>query len=260
MSDMTLDTRPVLMDFVDYAHSVPEVLDALGAAEVLARQEAVLLKPNLVNRSPFPVTTPVELCAVLVDYIRAHSGAEVVIAEGCGDSMAETDEVFAALGYTKMARDLDVKLLDLNNAPTRVKDNSGGVVFKELHLPEVVFTHFLVSVPVLKAHSLAEITGALKNLMGCAPPKVYGGTCGGWKKARFHNRMQQTLKDLAACRAPDLSIMDASVGLSDYHLGGRTLNPPAGKIIAGYDAWEVDRLAAELLGLDWRSIGHLHKG
>lgn len=250
---------PVVVDFQDYASSIPAALDALGAPRFLHDQKAVMLKPNLVNTSPFPVTTPVEVCAVLVDYIRAHGTASVVIAEGTGDASRETDAIFAALGYTKMARDKDVQLLDLNHAPSRRIPLPRGRVFKELHLPEVAFTHFLISVPVLKAHSLAGITGALKNLMGLLPPRHYGNPAGGWKKSRFHARMQGSLMDLCACRAPDLAVMDASVGLADYHLGGPILSPPAGKIIAGRDAWEVDRLAAGLLGLEWRDIEHLNK-
>ena len=130
-------------------------------------------------------------------------------------------------------------------------------VFSEIYLPEIAFTHFVISVPVLKAHSLAMLTGALKNMMGFAPPKYYGEQSGGWKKSAFHADMQEALLDLIHYRSPDLAIMDASVGLSDYHLGGRHCDPPVGKILAGFDPMAVDRKAADLLGLDWKNIRHL---
>ena len=52
--------------------------------------------------------------------------------------------------------------------------------------------------------------------------------------------------------------MDASIGLADYHLGGRICDPPVNKLIAGFDPQKVDRKAAGLLGLDWRTIPHLN--
>jgi len=247
----------VRVAFTDYASSVPAALDACGAGEFLAGQERVLLKPNLVNASPPPVTTPVALVEAVIQYVRAHSDADIVVAEGCGDACRETPEIFAALGYADMAARLGVALLDLNHAPLVKSENPACALFPELWLPEVALTHCLVSLPMLKAHSLAGMTGAIKNLMGLLPPKHYAGSGGSWKKARFHARMQQSVRELAAHRLPDLSLMDASVGLADYHLGGATCEPPVGLLLAGADARALDREAATLLGLDWRSLGHL---
>jgi hypothetical protein len=48
--------------------------------------------------------------------------------------------------------------------------------------------------------------------------------------------------------------------MAEFHLGGAHCDPPVNKLIAGYNPWEVDRKAAELLGLDWRRIGHIAAG
>jgi len=105
----------------------------------------------------------------------------------------------------------------------------------------------IISVPVLKAHSLAQISGTLKNMMGFPPPQYYSGSHGSWKKAAFHMNMQQSLIDLNSYLTPDLTLMDYSVGMADYHLGGPHCDPPIGKIIAGYNPWEIDREACHLL-------------
>lgn len=247
-----------IMAFADYEHSVFALLDRVGAGPVLAGHDRIMLKPNLVNASPFPVTTPPALCEAVVRYVRSYApGAEVTIAEGCGDNILDTDEIFARLGYADLARRMDVRLLDLNYAPCVRLENPDCRVFPEMHLPEEAMDSFLISLPVLKAHSFSGITGTLKNMMGLAPPEHYAGAGGSWKKAVFHLRMQESLMDLACYRAPDLSLMDATVGLSDYHLGGRPCSPPPEKLIAGFDAWAVDRKATTLLGQDWRSIRHL---
>jgi len=71
--------------------------------------------------------------------------------------------------------------------------------------------------------------------------------------------VHQAIVDLNTYRRPDLTVMDATIGLADFHLGGRTCDPPVNKIVAGLDPVEVDRTAAELLGIDWGEIQHLTK-
>jgi uncharacterized protein (DUF362 family) len=196
----------------------------------------------------------------VIAFIRKHTDAPIVIAKGCGDATLETPEVFARLGYGDLARRPDVELLDLNKAPlVRLTDRSCHV-FPEIWLPETVFEHVLISLPVLKAHSLARITGSMKNMMGLAPPEHYGGRHGSWKKAAFHYRLDEGIVELNRYRRLDFTLMDATVGLADYHLGGACCDPPVNRILAGPDARAVDRKAAELLGMDWRQIGHLCEG
>ena len=251
---MTLAVVP----FETYETSVAEALDALGAGAVLKKQERILLKPNLVNDTPFPVTTAPAFAEAVVRYVKSACKAEIVIAEGCGEPSMTTHEVFERLGYDKLAKRHGVKLIDLNTEPLLKKSIKGLFVFPEMHLPKIAFTHYIISLPVLKAHSLSVMTGTLKNMLGFAPPKYYAGKHGIWNKAVFHNRIQDSISDLNAYLKPDLTVMDASVGLIDFHLGGPKCNPPVKKIMAGYDPYEIDREAARLLKIDPNSVGHLN--
>lgn len=247
----------VSLPFETYATSVAQALEAAGAADILTRQERILLKPNLVTASPFPVTTHPAFTEAVLTYVRACSKADVIIAEGCGDAKRETPEIFRCLGYEELAKRHGVPLVDLNSEPCLAVSRPGMNVLEELHLPRLALDSFIVSLPVLKAHSIAGMTGTIKNMMGLLPPQVYQGNCGSWKKNSFHARMQASLGDLALCLLPGLTVMDASVGLAQYHLGGPPLEPPAMRILAGFDSFAVDREAARLLGLDPQSIGHL---
>lgn len=242
--------------FTSYAESVPAVLDALGAREVLSAQRKILIKPNLVNASPPPVTTPVACCEAIVTYIRRYGNAQIIIGEGCGAAAYDTAVAFEALGYLELSRRLDIPLVDLNQSPTVLLKHKACPVLPEIHLPAVALNSFLFSVPVLKAHSLAEITGTLKNMMGLAPPKYYQQG-GHWKKSAFHRQLHQAILDLNRYIRPALTLMDARTGLASFHLGGPECNPPIGKLLAGFDPLAVDRQAAVWLGLDWRKIPHL---
>ncbi len=250
----------ISVDFTSYQQSINQALDAIDAPKCLAVQAAILLKPNLINASPHPITTPPACCEAIIKYIRKNSSAKIVIAEGCGEANLETPEVFKALGYAALAEKYGVGLVDLNDAPVKLVKNPACSVFAEMYLPEIAFSHYIISVPVLKVHSLAKMTGTLKNMMGFAPPKYYSGRYGSWKKAVFHHKMQQSITDLNTYIVPDLSVMDGSIGMAEFHLGGAHCDPPVNKIIAGYNPWQVDRKAAELLGLDWRKISHIAAG
>ncbi|MFW6284005.1 MAG: DUF362 domain-containing protein [Desulfosalsimonas sp.] len=246
-----------IVDFAAYDKSVPRVLAQAGADSVLAGQDRILIKPNLVTDSPFPVTTSPMCCEAIIDAIRAcNPDAEIIIAEGTGDPSCDTMEVFDALGYTRLAARKQVRLADLNTQTLKKIKNPACLRLPEFWMPEIALSCFIISVPVLKVHTLAKVTGTLKNMMGFAPPAHYSGG-GAWSKAALHNRLQEAISDLNRYRHPDLSLVDASVGMADSHLGGRQCDPPVGKLIAGFDPVDVDRAAAGLLGLDWQDIDHL---
>jgi len=248
-----------IVEFTNYKESVKKALDEVKACETLEQQTAILIKPNLMGPAPFPVTTSIECCDAVLDYVRACAPeADVIVGDGCGDPNMDTHEVFVELGYADWAVEKGVHLIDLNDAPLEWREDSTCEMFPEISLPSIAFTHYIISVPVLKAHTLSTMTGTLKNMMGFAPPRHYsGGTRGCWKKAVFHENLEQAIIDLNRYRNPDLTLMDASIGLSQSHLGGPDCDPPIGKLLAGFDPYELDRKAAKLLGLDWHDIGHL---
>lgn len=243
-----------------YTRSIKKIFNQLEIEKTIVEKDAILLKPNLVNASPFPITTSVTLCEAIIDVLKSVTKASICIGEGCGDMSMETDEVYRILGYHEMCHRKKIPLVDLNHEPTRKIENKNCTVFPEMHLPEIAFTHYIISLPVLKAHSLAVITGTLKNMIGFAPPEHYSGKYGIWKKAVFHGNMQQAIMDLNAYILPDFTIMDASVGLSEYHLGGAECVPPVGKMIGGYNPYRIDQISAELLGLNWKKIPHVIDG
>ncbi|MEW5736972.1 MAG: DUF362 domain-containing protein [Thermodesulfobacteriota bacterium] len=243
--------------FTSYAESVPAALSAVGAEKLFAQNRPILIKPNLVTDVPHPVTTHPDCCEAVVLFARMAGARDIIIAEGSGDPNQSTMEIFRKLGYFSLAERHNVRLVDLNEEPCETREIPSLRVFPTMHLPAVARERFIVSVPVLKAHSLACMTGTLKNMMGFAPPSHYAGRYGVWKKAAFHEDMHEAIRDLNRYVTPGLTLLDASVGLCTYHLGGPRCRPPVARILAGTDPLAVDREAARLLGLDWRSIDHL---
>ena len=237
--------------------SLDQLLSATGLREHLDRGfKAILIKPNLVEALAPPITTPVGLVAALVECLREITTVPIIIGEGCGAMNYETWHAFDELGYTQMARQLDVELADLNSEELVQFGKKGCCRWPEMHLPRIVMESFLISVPVLKAHSLAGVTLTLKNMMGTAPPSHYrrGGS---WKKSAFHERIQEAVADLNRYRTPDFTVLDATIGMTAAHLWGPTCDPPVNILAAAYDPVAIDAYGANLLNRRWQDIGHI---
>lgn len=243
-------------EYISYAESVPRALEAVGAAALLARESCVLIKPNLVNSSPPPVTFPAEAVEAIVRFVRSSSGARIIIAEGSGDPGLSTSEAFTIHGYDRLAEEYGVELIDLNDVPLVRREKPRCRVFPHIFLPSLLWESFVISAAVLKAHSLAAATLTMKNMVGCAPP-VHYQQGGYWRKGAFHAKMDEAVADLNRYRRPDLCLIDAAIGMTGNHLNGRLCNPPVGKIVSGTDPVAVDAAGAALLGIHWRDVGHL---
>lgn len=246
-----------IMEFESFFETVPTSLDKINFKNQLKSIKHILLKPNIVTKDKHPITTHPKMCESIIKYIRDITDAEILIGDGCGVPEYNTLEAFECLGYNYLENKYNIKLIDLNELPARQFKNPSCKIHREMYLPQIIKTHYIISVPVLKVHSLAQITCSLKNMMGFLPPKHYKGVHGYWNKAVFHKNIHESIIDLNKYINPDLTVLDASIGMAEYHLGGPTCNPPINKIVAGYKAKEVDRVGAELLGLDWRNIPHL---
>jgi uncharacterized protein (DUF362 family) len=226
----------------DWRRSVFSLLDASGLESGLKANKRVLIKPNLVEALRPPVTTPVALVGAIVDYLQERlPGAEIIVCEGTGAADYDTSHAFEELGYEELARKKSIKLVDLNVEPLVKLSNPSLSRWPTIYLPRIVMESFLISVPVLKAHSLSCVTLTMKNMMGAAPPVHYQAG-GHWKKSAFHERMQESILD---------------VGMAEAHLWGPACDPHPGVLAAGFDPVALDAYGAGLLKRDWRTIDHI---
>lgn len=233
------------------------LLQASGFGQLLKNQKTVLIKPNLVSTQKPPVTTPVELVSAIVDFIQQNDpGITIIVGEGTGTVGYTTWRPFKELGYIRMAKEKGIDLIDLNDAELMHVRKPECRRFSEMHLPKICLESFLVSVPVLKAHSFSGVTLSMKNMIGIAPPLHYQ-VGGSWKKSAFHDRIEEAIFDLNQYKKPDFTVLDATIGMPQAHLWGATCDPPVNRLIAGKDPVAVDAYGARLLQRDWRKIGHI---
>jgi uncharacterized protein (DUF362 family) len=249
--------KVIIREFSDYNSTVCSVLDELRFAEKLDEIGKIIIKPNLLQDAPPPCTTDVRCVEAVVKYIQENcSGREILILEGSGG--CRTAIAFKALGYEKMSASFDVRLVDVDETGITRLEDPEAMVYKEIYLPDILFDSYLISVPSLKDHSMTGITLCLKNLIGFLPEKHYGGYWS-YKRSDVHRvGVSRAIADLERYINIDLCIIDGRLGQQGSHLaGGRHCDPYKNVIIGGYDALEVDKKGAEILGHEWKDIEHL---
>lgn len=247
--------RVLIQHLHSYEETIPQVLEALGLPSLLKGRRRIVIKPNLVLNSPPPVTTDVRCVEAIARFCLDNARTEVVVAEGSGGTA--TRSCFDGLGYTEMARRLGIRLVDLDADNTCRVYSEKAAIYKSFPLPETLLDSFVISVPVLKEHSITDVTLSLKNMIGICPAKEFSGY---WtfKKSRVHRHdIDKVIIDINLHCPIGLALVDGGIGMKGSHLGGREVNPPIRKIVAGIDPVAVDAAAAALLGHRWDRVRHL---
>ncbi len=224
-------------------------IEALGGmSRFITKGDVVFVKPNIGwdrkpelagNTNPDVVATVIKMCL--------EAGAKQV---KVSDNTCHAQErTFARSGIKEAAEKVGARVFFLN--PKRYKKMAiDGKIIKEWDIyPEIMEADKLINIPIVKHHTISGATIGMKNLMG-----IIGGS-----RDQFHQRIDQTLPDLAAFAKPDLIIVDGiRVLLRNGPVGGN-IKDVARKdtIAAGTDQVALDAFGAELLGRIPEEISHI---
>ena len=206
--------------------AIHHILDTFLTDEDAAR--GIFIKPNIV----FPVReesgeiTPLTMVKTLISALRErHENVDIILGEGVAAG-CDPQENFRVSGYTDLARELNVPLLDLHSAERKTVEWKFG----RLELPHVVMERTYINLPILKTSSACVISGALKNQKGLLSPAT---------KKRFHRMgLHEQIAELNAVVKPSLTIMDCSLFF------GRNM------LLSGDNCGEMDATACRLLDID----------
>ena len=211
----------------------------------------VLIKPNIVEPLPPPVTTGVRVIEGIIAALMEAGIKDIMIAEGSGTG--DTIENFNKLGF----RDLGVELVDLDKEDTVTLNTGKYRVWEEIIVPEILLSRFIISVPALKEHSMCGVTISLKNMVGILPAEHYSGYWT-YKKSMIHKENPDgCIADIIRVVKPDWAIVDATTGMKGSHISGTPINPPVNLVYGSADPLEADIYGCELLGKNWKDIVYL---
>jgi len=257
------------------ASAVEEAIDLLGGINTVTEgRNRIMLKPNLVSDSPTATTKPAVVKAVA--QLMQKAGKEVLIGEGSAAAYPfnanETEvfrtnkreildkmqqHVFDALGYSEMAKSLNIPLINLHSGEIVEVPLPQGYASKSVKIHRsLTDVDLLCSIPMMKTHQLATVTLAMKNLIGLYPGTEYYSV-----RSWLHDRAAEAgspgiayeIIDMNNAVRTGLSVIDASSAMEGNGPSDGTL-VDMGLIIAGTSPLAADMVGTLLMGFDLDEI------
>jgi uncharacterized protein (DUF362 family)/NAD-dependent dihydropyrimidine dehydrogenase PreA subunit len=241
----------VLVFDADYAQMEKAVETILQAFPISFAGKKVVIKPNILG--PYPeekgITTHPSLIRALVTALKKR-GASCLVGDNPGASGYAANERCARIsGILNAAAGCFVNFAKETG---RVETKSRWVKKLAVSKP-VLDADIVINLPKFKTHMQTRITGAVKNMFGILV---------GAEKARVHlsaprpEDFSEALVDIYQMRIPDLTIMDAVVGMEGNGPSGQDLRP-IGKVLASDNGVCLDALMAAMMGVIPQSVDTL---
>jgi uncharacterized protein (DUF362 family) len=188
-------------------------------------------------------TTDPLVVAGIIDVIRERYGQDVDIKVVEADATAmRTKHAFQMLGYTKLAKEKNVQLVNLVEGEQEEKTvhvNGQKISFT---VPKLLMeADLFINVPKIKIMREVTITCAFKNLFGAM---------GARRKAAYHKHLNETIVGVNEVLKPHLVIVDGLVGLGKHPV-------KLDLIMASTDPFSIDWTAAQLMGYNPSKIEFL---
>lgn len=204
-------------------------------AAILKNSTRVLIKPNMVSLESYPTTTnPEVLDTVLNALLEDFSFKEIIVADGTSFDTCVAG--FPDHPLLKVCSKYGVDFIDMNQTRAVRKAT------KRDYSLELSITPFkydcIISLPVLKVHSLCKMTGALKNMYGLLSRT---------EKIRLHQARTacEAVAEINRIVKPAIFIMDAVETLAvaqEVRHGGKLS-------YLGYMLAAIDPVALDAAGL-----------
>ena len=198
--------------------------------------KSVVIKPNMCyywGPSTGHTTDP-QIVSVIIDLVREAYGEQVVIKIAEADASAmRTKYVFPVLGYSKLAVEKKVELLNLSEDElVEIPLTINGLELSFKVPQSLVKADLFINVPKLKVMRATKITCAMKNIFGCiALPR----------KVRYHKHLEEAIVGINKILHPHLTVVDGIIALGSHPVR-------LDLIMASRDAFSVDWIASELTG------------
>ena len=228
----------------------------------------VILKPNnVVIDRPLAATHADNLEGIL-EFLKSIGKTNVVIAESAASG--PTLEGFANYGYDKVAGKYGVKLVDLDTEGFETLYCFDERDFRPhpCRMSKVLLdpNNFIVSAAKFKTHDRVVATLSLKNIVVGAPIKDPGAGFGRGRGGRSdksithgsgYRGINYNLFSLAPRLHPHLAVIDGYEGLQG---NGPVNGTPVDQrvCVASLDWLAADRVAVELMGIDFGKVGYLN--
>jgi uncharacterized protein (DUF362 family) len=220
----------------------------------------VFIKPNLVcppTKWDSASTTRVEVVSWMIEALKDLGCGDIWIGD-CGFK-DQWDYTLELSKYKRLPKKYGVKLIGLQEKENfhkfslvRFSDKSQYLsLFGARISDHVLECDTIIDMPKMKIHSMAGVTGAIKNMMGVMT-----------QKGNMHPRgnikiLHKRLRDLYFLLRDRVSfvLMDGIEGSEYCEQYGLPIK--SGVLVSGTDMWEVDCKASLLMGIHPKNVPYL---
>lgn len=230
-----------------------------GISSFVKPGDKVLLKVNLLmKRKPERVTTTHPSLAQALAELVIEAGGIPMIGDSPGGYHFYNKKVLEGVYETcgmKEAAEKSGASLNYDTEMIDVPYHQGKIMKIIKTIRPVIEADKIINIPKIKTHMMTVYSGAVKNMFGIIP---------GSYKAEYHLRFEDTgdfsdlLIDICGFSKPVLTVMDAVLGMEGY--GPTAGNPKkVGLVIAGTNPYELDVVAASIIGLEPHQVPTIRK-
>jgi uncharacterized protein (DUF362 family) len=217
-----------------------------GLATYVGHGDTVLLKPNL---NGVEGSTNKELVESLLQLLLDFGVRKVLLAEATFGDERVTDMFFNKTGFSVLAREYGVELVNLNRSQIVEVKVARPLVLETLRIAQEAYeADKIINLPNMKVHYATGITLALKNMKGILV---------GNEKRHFHEvGLDKAIVDLNNTIKPCLNIVDGILCMERMGPQGGDM-VSLGLILAGGMAAEVDYIGSRIMGYALSEVKHL---
>jgi uncharacterized protein (DUF362 family) len=220
----------------DRASFVKAVLERAEGDFAQSQGLKILVKPNIVSREPYPTTTHPQVLASVLDFLLDHR-CQIVVADGSALDAGGSDRIIYSHPLSEVCRQRGIELQNAHKHGFR-RVRAGSM---SLEISALAFDcDYIISLPVLKPHQHAGMTGALKNQFGLLRNR---------DRLMMHTWLKSLSKGIAGVNAavrPKLFIVDA---VTTYRHANERRHG-GGEVRLGYMLAGRDPVALDSFGLD----------
>jgi uncharacterized protein (DUF362 family) len=209
----------------------------------------VIIKPNICSRkSPETgaTTDPRIVEAVIVNLVEKGIDASRIIIVESDTAFVNTEKASRTLGYGRLVDKYGVKFANLSKVDATA--TPGKYYSGEFQIPTLLLRDkYFISVGKMKTHCQENLSCSLKNQYGCLSTR---------DKVQFHPHLPEVIADLNYIIRPDLALVDGIFSMEGYGpIKGKAVK--TNLILCSKDLVALDKVACDIMGIDFRRVGHL---
>jgi len=205
----------------------------------------VSLKPNLGWDKLIPGSTSARwVIEGVIQTIKNYVG-KIYLVES-DQVVVHADKALKMTRLDRVCRQYSIEWVNMSRGKFISIQDDERLVLKDVHIPEILTRTEVITLPLMKTHNKATITGAIKNQWGCLQTLRHN----------FHPVLSQALVDVNKLVKPRFAVMDGTIALEGN-------GPKSGKpkemnlVLASGDMVALDTTATRIMGFDPAEISHL---